>query len=440
MMKAQGTPEVGRILDLGEATLTALEDSLPAVVALYDRLLRSENGILNSDAGRYYSQNPEVVETILRYVMESRFPQSGQHPEQSSLSINFGANELNMRAEAVSAAIVSLRKLGPSAPVEGSESAKMINANAGWVSRAIELIDSRNTLIAGYLSAVPKALDVSKLPTLQEEVNATFARRIATREALLNEVERKAEKEKAQRLAEITRQIRAEELEDQIAEIEALAEEEKQLRAAIHERQRLEIELQWREKLAASEREFQERMAAMEKTRVELEAKLAAQAAELEKARRTMTAETQVRELPQDARVLLRILSAKGSWKPALAYSNKRQIAGARSQYGLDPQPHSLDVLAGIGALDDTAHGIYMLYAIMATKADTERPRFARVFQLDSDSSAVGGVGGLWYEQTELAELSKSADAKEATKKIRRIQEIVRDYGDILVEQGLLAP
>ena len=420
-MKIRGAIDAAKFIDLGNATLKVLEKSIPTALSEYDRLLRGEEGILKSNAGRYHAQNTEAVHTVLRYVMESRF--SGAVGEGT---VNFGDSEQSKRIELLQAAIEKLREHGSGQALNPATSkwAKIIKEQAAWGRDSFELINARNMLLDSYLRTVPKGVKLDALPTMEEEVTAVFLRRIRTRAALLNEVEKEAANEKSTKLAEVTKQIRKEELDSQIAQIKQLAEQEAILTQTLHERE-----------IAAVAQKYEEQIAQLERAKAEMMAKLEAYQAATETMRKTVEVKETLRKLPANARTLVALLSAKGTWKPVKEDYSPRILKGAVSQYGLDPQPHSLTQLAACGALEDTHNGVYTLYAILAAKVDTLRPRMQGGFHLTSNSP----TSVVWLESDVMREMNTTA-GKQLTAKIRSIQKILRDYGKELVAEELLAP
>ena len=260
---------------------------------------------------------------------------------------------------------------------------------------------------------------------MEEEVTATFLRRVKTREALLNEVEREAAQEKTEKLAEVTRQIRKDELDTQLNRIKQLAEQEALLVDTLHQREIAELSKQYEEEIAAMKRE-----------QAEMLAKLEAYAAATDSIRKRAEVKQTLRKLPSNARTMVALLSAKGTWKPIKESYNDCILRGASSHYGLDPQSHSLTALAACGALEDTPNGIYTLYAVMAAHSDTLRPRMKGGFRLNHNSS----INTMWLKKNMMEELNSGQSARNMVTKIRGIQKLLRDYGKELVAEGLLEP
>ena len=193
--KTAASAGIAQYQDLAAKTLRVLDRGLPVALAQYDETLRGENGLLYSDAGRFLAKNPDVVETVMRYVTESRLPLSGgaDPNELDSTRIDFGENERKQRSQLVEQSALKLAEFeGNLFDPNESTSARTIIANARWASRAFDLIDSRNRLLEQYALAVPEGIEVSGQPTLEEEILQTFARRIAAGEQLINQVEREA--------------------------------------------------------------------------------------------------------------------------------------------------------------------------------------------------------------------------------------------------------
>ena len=67
-------------------------------------MLRGDHGILKSDAGRFLSQNPEVVGTLLRFVIEERLPLPEQPPVAGAENprFDFGERERTQRTSSKS--------------------------------------------------------------------------------------------------------------------------------------------------------------------------------------------------------------------------------------------------------------------------------------------------------------------------------------------------
>lgn len=454
-VQAAGSAEVARHIDLGEKTLIVIEEALPAALQQYDETLRGEKGLLKNEAGRFLSQNPDVVETLLRFVLEERFQANSSGPNSDQIDnsrLDFGPRERVQRVELVRQSLKSLTEFrggsGTNFDPKTSQPALTISANASWAARALEQLENRNTLIEGYQAAVPEGVNVTGLPTLEEEILATLGRRIATQEALLNDVEKKAADSKAAKIAEVTKSIREQQLEAYIGDMKSLAAEDARLAAAKAERERQEVELRGKEQLEANKAEYDRRIDKMNQERADLDKKLAALAVELDNKQaeiktlkdKVVVAKT-MRVLPQDAKIIVRILSTPGFYKPTSIQNSP--VTGTMamdfsSRYpGLNPQPHSLNALAGCGALDETSKGIMTMYYILAGSPDAERPRFQEFYPIrfgyPSNTEAL-------VPRDIDAALTASESARSATKKIQEIQKLIREYGDELVAAGLLAP
>lgn len=430
-LKAQGAAEQARFLDVGEATLKALESAIPASREEFERLLQGDDGLLKNDAGRFHAQNPEVVKTVRRYVTEARFQDLlGLDPDElDETRIDFGENERKKRIEIVKAAIGNIKR-EPAGAFDPSTSPSVvkISENAAWAARVFEVLVSRNTLLESYIDTFPAGTDVSDLPTLDEAVNASLVRSFEDREALLNEVDAQNEKERAERMAEAERQFGQEKLEAELKKA-----------AARHEGELLKMGQQLQELIEQTKAQQAQHAQEMAQARAEFDRVIARQALEIEKLQaaaakdaKMVQAKQKTRELPANTRLLLSGLSAKGTWKPSKPGGNPRALMGTSSQYGLDPQPHSLGTLAGIGALEDTPVGVYTMNGILAFKGDTARPRSDAGFAHSQNLASY-----YWFTQTETSELNKHP---EGTKRIREIQALIREFGEELVEQGYLAP
>jgi len=59
------------------------------------------------------------------------------------------------------------------------------------------------------------------------------------------------------------------------------------------------------------------------------------------------------------------------------------------------------------------------------------------VFKTGGPNTPAYGI--MWHKDVAASEVSKSASARAATQKIRQIQGILREYGNELVAEGVLA-
>lgn len=441
-IQASGSAELARHQDLGEKVVAMIEDGIPKALARYELLLRGEKGLLKNDAGRFLSQNSEVVETLVRFVLEERFPieTEGGEKGRDQGRLEFGRRECDLRLQQVRQSMAALQKLVDAAKFDPATSpaALTISSNAAWAARQFEKIDNRNTFINGHLAAVPQGIDVSKLPTMEEEVLATVSRRIVTQEKLLNGIEKKAEEDKAVRVAEVTKSIREEQLESYVENLKKLAAQDAKLAAAVAAKEREEAELRLKEQLAENKADYDSRMEKMkqenadaEKQYAELQLLLAQKETEIKSLTGKAKVTTKLRQLPENAKVLVKILATPGFYK---AVGNNGYLYNSVPRYdGMEPVPHSLNALASSGALEDTPNGIVLMHWILTTRIDSERPRARRVFAI------TGNKNNIFYPKDAAAVISANPDCKEATKKIRELQALIRDYGEELVAAGLLA-
>lgn len=441
-VQASGSAELARHMDLGEKVVLMVEDAIPKSLARYESLLRGPDGLLKNEAGKFLSQNPDVVETLVRFVLDERFPIEIKGPEQKEPTrTDFGKRESDQRLQQVRQSMEALQKFGDGSRFDPATSpaALAISENAAWAARQFEKIENRNTFILGHLAAVPKGIDVSKLPTMEEELLATLSRRIFTQEKLLNDIEKKAEDEKAARVAEVAKGIREEQLESYIQNLKKLAAEDAKLAAAMAAKEREEVEIKMKEQLAANQAEYNSRMEKLEQERVDAEKKnaelrllLAQKESQVKLVDGQAKVTNQLRALPQNAKVLVKILSAPGFYK-AVGDLGHRLKAVPRYD-GMEPVPHSLSALAASGALEDTPEGIIFMHWLLTTASDTERPRAKRVFKLRFNKYNIEA------HRDPGTVISANDECKETTKKIRELQALIRDYGEELVAAKLLAP
>ena len=451
--RAQATPEIARYLDLAERTKSFLENSLPQALEHYEALLRGEEGLLHGDKGRFLAQNGKFAETILRWVLETRLPLTG-NPDPTALDhnrVDFGPQERAERLEVLTKAIAELKKnTGLTFNPDTTPSALVVMNNATWTSKAFDTIDSRIALLEGYIASVPDNVDVSRLPTLENEVKEMFARRISTFESRLNEVEKQAAEERSIRIAEATSQMRETELEDHLASLKELFEQQRQLDRMKAEKEIQSVSIEADRLKEQIETKYKRELAAAEERAELLRKELKLRELEVDK----VTAEIQVltkrlelaeirRAMPINAKALVSILTSKGYWKPVHQTIYRDGNFDGDSKYpGTDPVPHSLTTLSTVGALDDNSQGLYKLYLILATGCDTMRPRFEKVFYIDERTkNYISNPAAIKFLKTEAIEreFTKSTEAREALEKLKTIQGILRDYGEELVRQGLLA-
>ena len=151
-MKSRGSVDAAKYIDLGKATLEVLQQSIPLALKQYDRLLRSESGILQSDAGRYYSQNQEAVDTVLRYLMESRFGAFHKQEGAPETSVQFGKDEQKKRIDLTESSLFWIRKhgAGPAFDPATSKWVAQLKEQAAWGRDTFAVINARNLLLDSY--------------------------------------------------------------------------------------------------------------------------------------------------------------------------------------------------------------------------------------------------------------------------------------------------
>ena len=167
-LQAANSADVAEYIDLAEASLHVLESSLPAAKSHYEALLRGEEGLLHSDEGRFLAQNGEFVETMFRWLSQSRLPVAGQSDSEESdrEGFYFGPRERAKRIELLQNAIAELSKnTGETFDPEETPSALVVVSNSGWSANAFQSVDSRIALLESYIESVPENIDTSALPT-----------------------------------------------------------------------------------------------------------------------------------------------------------------------------------------------------------------------------------------------------------------------------------
>lgn len=448
-INALKSADAARYVDLGEKTLKVIKEGIPRAYRKYEELLKGEQGILKSDVGRFHAQDSETVDIIMRYAAENIIPVvRAEEDKLDKLRIDFGVNERNQRARIVEVAVSKLRENTGAVFSPESKNAKAVEQNAAWASRAWEAITQRNALLEGYLEVKLKGANLEDLPTMEEEIQATIHRRMVTLEESLNEVEREADKERGIRLVQVTREIEAGKLNDQIAALRALAEEKRKYDAAIAKQREQEIEIAAAKKLQSLREEMESEMTLLRERQVELEKELATKALEIDKIvaeketmEKKLKMDTQLRAMPADAKVLVSILTAPGFWAPGEVGafgSGGRFFRVTDSRYDrLKAGPHSLSALAAAGALTDDANGYLSLYLILAGTGDKDRPRLKGAIEVVPNGSQV-------FVRMPSAQISsvftQNQKTKDTLKKIQAIQAVVRNYGEQMVKEGLLAP
>ena len=326
--------------------------------------------------------------------------------------------------------------------------AQIIEQNTSWASRAWESISSRNTLLRGYLDTPIKGINVSNLPTMQEEIEATIHRRMVAMGKALNEVERMAAAEKVKRMAALTRGIEADKLRDHLKKVEVLAEKQRELDRAYAEAEILEVDIAAKRKMQKTEEEYEAAIAALKAREAALEKELSAKSLALDEVKaesldlaKQLAMAQKMRELPADAKVLISSLSAPGYWAPGKIEVGGRGATFLTMHHGrydvTEPVPHSLTKLAACGALSDDPRGYLTLYFIMVSKGDKERPRLEGAIE---PRQMKWGINLRLPSNQFSAVFTQNEDTKSLLKRLKSIQAVVRTYGDQLVAQGLLAP
>lgn len=159
-----------------------------------------------------------------------------------------------------------------------------------------------------------------------------------------------------------------------------LAADESKLAGAVADKEREQVELRLKQQLAANKAEYDARIETMKQERAALDRKFAEMALQLDQ-QQAKTKSTNdkakvskpLRELPQKAKVLGRVLSAKGLYKADGA--DGRRLHAVPRYDSMDPVPHSLDALAASGALEDSPRGVPLMGYLLGGKVDTDWPR-----------------------------------------------------------------
>jgi len=140
-----------------------------------------------------------------------------------------------------------------------------------------------------------------------------------------------------------------------------------------------------------------------------------------------------LKDLTPEVKARVSILASPGYWKPEMDTESPNLLkADAVYGDGDTPQPHSLTALKAIGALDDSTRGAYALFTVLAIKHDKERPRHPRTFNLAYHRG--------WPEKEEerQSQLTKDDGARKDWQFVKEVQEALREYGEELVDAGLL--
>lgn len=227
-----------------------------------------------------------------------------------------------------------------------------------------------------------------------------------------------------------------------------MAEEQRGLDAAKAKGEQEAIKIA-AEKLLQDQREkFELELAEVAARQAELEKQLAEKALEVDKVtaeKEKMTKELalaqEVRKMPADAKALVRILAAPGFWAPGeveLGGQGALFVNMGNDRYDrLEAGPHSLTKIAASGALANDARGYLTLYMVLAAPGDKDRPRF-------KGPIPVKGSNRSFNVRVPTDQISSIFTQNESTqnllKQLKKIQDVVRLYGDELVAEGMLAP
>ena len=240
------------------------------------------------------------------------------------------------------------------------------------------------------------------------------------------------------------------ELQDHLKQMETLFEEQRKLDRARGEAEKQQVVIESTRLQEAIEAKYRRELAAAEeraeKLRLELKQKDLAidkVTAEIEMLRDELELSKQKREMTADESALISILTSKGYWKPVPISYLGGSFDGNSKYEGVEKVPHSLTTLAAAGVLDDDAQGLYKLYLVLATTCDTERPRFQQIFPIDDQcKDYINNPARILFMKTDEIERAfiASTEAKETMEKLKRIQGILREFGEVLVKKGALAP
>jgi hypothetical protein len=149
------------------------------------------------------------------------------------------------------------------------------------------------------------------------------------------------------------------------------------------------------------------------------------QVLDLERAMQTIQTETKLKALPPEVIGRVRLLSARGFWKPH--FHAPCDMDPAARYESLEPVPHSLAALTASGCLDETPDGMWALYVVLANPRDNKRPRMI----------IAGWPPHLSWDPNDT--LRRLQDNPAAYKTLREVQQTLRVHGEDLVALGYLA-
>jgi len=380
----------------------------------YSRLLADT---LGDDAGRWIGTNDEAVLVFLSLNRDA---------------VLYGDAQLDARAMRLGEMTSVLRDYDAATlgafDIESNDAAERILEDATWTLDRQEEVERRIATINRFRQQVPEGADVDDLPTLATAIEQ-YIGTIAARERLVEESAREKERIAAlERRRDQAASTERERIETELRRTRELSG----ISLSILERDfDLRVAEQQRE-LANREADIARELAEIEREKSELELELAKrneQIQQLEEQLNVYEAKVAVRELDPEVRGLVRLLSAPGTWKPVI--NNEQQLL-ADAHYGVEPQPHSLSALTAAGVLDKSPHGAYRLYVVLANRFN-DRPSYSGSWPVDYYMDKYVRLYGV--DPEDLARTDTVLYSK-----MQEIQDALREYGDALVEEGLLRP
>lgn len=295
-----------------------------------------------------------------------------------------------------------------------------------WARARAMKLSEVEAWLNGQLASLDRTTDVSATPTLKSRIDAY---RAELRQAWIDAQTRgrEAAREAAQPVMEENARIAELERALQEAELKlALARQEAEQQRIDFEMRMQQQQIELRERLAASQREMEERLAEIERQN---------QLAEAERMRRDAEAGAEARAIRQDARRVelvakcnspevqadLAPFLAEGTWQPGDPRPNMR----------IDSTPMSLSKLRAFGALDQDIDGIKNMLNVANNLGCTPKANGPNGLR---GSSHIDTQRPKWGYPRKFDDLSSNDIAE-----IRRVQLLLIELGDTLVEEGMLA-
>ena len=394
---AQGTAEQAAIRQQLNAFLQTVKAAVATLTDLESAdgdLEKSLTKLHTGDDGRRLAADP-TAHVVIQYYLDKPVV------DQAAIVAK------TRNAKELSASLEGMLAAGSDVSLPPVETKTRVLDDATWARKSLEAVSERQLAIDGMLARAPKEPPSAGVLTIKDRI----AKLKADRDALWSRAEDRGTQSGRQESAvEIAENAR-------IAESKKGQQRAEQLLAEANAR------------IAAMEREFEERLKVIEAEHQESLATLKREqdekSAETKRKNEAAAVDIHAKNVAAGEETGKRMDAAEHARKKALAQSTEVKdllkpfttrgyyVIGGKASF--DRQAVSLKALQAAGALDPSAKGLDRLLDIGRERGDKERPRF--------------GYPDAWKK------LSPSQKDE-----LKKIQAYLIDLGEVLVEEGLLAP